>query len=191
MLAAGGEVWVADATTLREFPPLRCAYARKGQQATVVISGRNARRVLYGAINVETGEVVRVVRERCRGQDAAALLTALGARRPPTPWPITAPPEAPPRLVLWDNAPPHHTHLARAAAAAAGCTLAWFPFRSPELNPCEDLWRPLKTTVAANRCYPTLDELVTRAVAWLDDLQPADVRHLTGLTSSKFQWLLT
>ena len=40
-----------DATILRLFPPLRCAWAFRGQQAEVRITGRNAKRVLFGAIN--------------------------------------------------------------------------------------------------------------------------------------------
>jgi len=33
--------------------------------------------------------------------------------------------------------------------------------------PLADLWRALKTTVAANRCYPTVGELADRALAAL------------------------
>jgi hypothetical protein len=44
-----------DETILRLFPPLRCAWARRGEQARVPITGRNAQRVLYGAVNVKTG----------------------------------------------------------------------------------------------------------------------------------------
>lgn len=33
VLAAGGEDWVGDETTLREFPRLRAAWSRRGQQA--------------------------------------------------------------------------------------------------------------------------------------------------------------
>jgi transposase len=178
--AADGEVWVGDETAVREFPPLRCAWARRGQQAEVVITGRNARRVLHGALNVATGEVVRLVRERGRGDDVAALVAALGAVRPGVR-----------KLLVWDNAPPHHTKVARNTAAAAGVEVAWLPFRSPELNPCEDLWRHLKNEVAANRVYPTIDDLAARATAWLDGLAPADVLRLAGLRSLKFDWLST
>jgi hypothetical protein len=38
---------------LREFPPLRAAWAKRGQQPIVVISGRNARRVVPGASCLE------------------------------------------------------------------------------------------------------------------------------------------
>lgn len=55
MSAAGGEVWVADETALREFPPLRVGWSRRGAPATVLISGRNARRTILGALNVNRG----------------------------------------------------------------------------------------------------------------------------------------
>jgi transposase len=145
-----------------------------------VISGRNARRVVHGMVNVTTGELVRVVRERNRGEDAEAAVRALGAYR-----------SGMPKLLVWDNAPPHHTRRARQAADDAGIELAWLPFRSPELNPCEDLWRRLKAVVAANRAYPSVDDLAARAIAWLDDLTPTDVLRLAGLCSSKFHWLPT
>lgn len=180
MLAAGGEVWVGDETTLREFPPLRAAWARRGEQAVVAISGRNARRVVHGALDAATGEAARVARERSRADDALTCVAALGALRPEVP-----------KLLVWDNAPPHQPLRVRAAAAAAGIEVAFLPFRSPELNPCEELWRQLKAAVAANRAYATMDELAERAVAWLDALGPEEVLRRTGLRSSKFDWLPT
>ena len=180
VLNAGGEVWAGDETTLRECPPLRAAWARRGQQAEVVISGRNARRVLHGLLNVATGERVRLLRERGRGPDCAAAVAELGRLRPGVP-----------KLLAWDNAPPHHARAAREAAAGAGVEIAWLPFRSPELNPCEDLWRHLKAAVAANRAYPSVDEPAARAVAWLDALSPADALRLAALSSSKCDWLPT
>ena len=44
-----------DETDLRLFPPLRAGWARRGEEAPVPISGGNAKRVLFGAINLETG----------------------------------------------------------------------------------------------------------------------------------------
>src|SRR3712207_9260851 len=62
------------------------------------------------------------------------------------------------------------------------------PFRSPELNPLEDLWRSLKAVVAANRVYGSVDELAERAVDYLDGLSEGDVLRLdrksTRLNSS-------
>ena len=65
------------------------------------------------------------------------------------------------------------------------------PFRSPGLNPLEDLWRSLKAVVAANRAYGSVDEQAERAVGYLDGLSDEDVLRLSGLLSSKFDWLPT
>jgi transposase len=96
-----------------------------------------------------------------------------------------------PRLLVWDNAPPHQAQVARGAAEALGIEIAKLPLRSPELNPLEDLWRSLKAVVAANRVYGSVDELAERAVEYLDGLSAEDVLRLSGLRSSKFDWLPT
>ena len=180
MIAAGGEVWVADETALREFPPLRAGWSPMGHPALVTISGRNARRTLFGALNMATGDLVCRPLLRCRTDDIVDAVTTLGQIRPGVP-----------KLLIWDNAPPHHPHRVRDAAAAVGITLAFLPFRAPELMPLEDLWRGLKQTVAANRCYASLDELVARALTWLTTMTDAERRRRCGLLSSKFQWLPT
>lgn len=179
-MAAGGEGWFGDETTLREFPPLRAAWGQRGEQQVVVVSGRNARRVVHGALNVATGDFVSLIRERSRQDDCAAFVEALGQVRPEVP-----------KLLVWDNAPPHHPKRVQAAAAAANIRLAFLPFRSPELMPCEDLGRLAKAVVAANRVYETVQEQAERAVAWLAALTPFDRLLKTGLFGTKFQWLAT
>lgn len=84
-LAEGKEVWIGDETTLREFPPLRAAWAKRGQQQVVVIRGRNGRRVLHGALNIQTGELVRLGRERSRTDDSQVFVETLGKLRPEVP----------------------------------------------------------------------------------------------------------
>lgn len=180
MLVAGGEVWVADETALREFPPLRAGWSMRGQPAIVTISGRNRRRTILGALNVTSGELVHTVRERCRTEDVRAALAAVGALRPETP-----------TLLIWDNAPAHHPIRVKQDATEAGITLVCLPFRSPELMPLEELWRGLKQTVAANRCYASLDELAERAVAWLDGMTENERLRRCGLQSAKYHWLPT
>jgi transposase len=180
MLAAGGEIWMADETALREFPPLRAGWSKRGVPARVVISGRNTRRTILGALNVGTGELVHRVRERCRTDDVVIAVEHLGTLRPTVP-----------KLLIWDNAPPHAPHRVHNAAQEAGITLAFLPFRSPELMPLEDLWRGLKATVAANRCYDSLEELTSRALTWLDGMSDAERLRRCGLMTSKFEWLPT
>jgi hypothetical protein len=57
--------------------------------------------------------------------------------------------------------------------------------------PLEELWRGLKATVAANRCYSSLEDLATRAVAWLDGMTDDERRRRCGFLTSKFAWLPT
>ena len=76
-------------------------------------------------------------------------------------------------------------------AEAAHITLAFLPFRAPELMPCEDLWRLTKAVVAANRAYLTVQEQAERALAWLAALSPFDRLLKSGLFGAKFQWLST
>jgi transposase len=177
---AGGEVWFGDETTLREYPPLRATWAKRGHPANVVLSGRNARRVIHGALNAATGELVQLVRERSRQDDCLAFVERLAQTRPDVP-----------KLLIWDNAPPHHPKRVREAAERAHITIAWLPFRSPELNPCEDLWRLLKANIAANRPPSSIDEVAQHAVTWLDTLPPDERLRRSGLFGAKFQWLST
>ena len=94
-------------------------------------------------------------------------------------------------LLVWDHAPAHTTKPVQAALEATGIEVAWLPFRSPELNPCEALWRHLKRLITANRVYPAVAQLADRAVRWLEDLARDTVLGYAGLHSSKFSRLPT
>jgi hypothetical protein len=114
VLACGGEVWVGDETTVREYPPLRAGWSKRGVPAAVVISGRNAQRVIHGALNTATGALVALVQPRSRTAEVVATVAALGRLRP----------EVPKRLV-WDNGPAHHPKRVATAALVAGIELAF------------------------------------------------------------------
>jgi transposase len=184
--AAGGQVWFGDETAVREFPPLRACWAKRGHQQEVIISGRNGRRVIHGALNAASGDFVALIRERSRQDDCLAFVEALAQICPDTP-----------KLLVWDNAPPHHPKRVLEAAERAHITIAWLPFRAPELMPCEDLWRLSKAQVAANRPYREeqpdvlVQRLAEQAVHSIDALSSLDRLRCSGLLSSKFQWLST
>src|SRR5438067_8003571 len=63
-----------DETDLRLFPPLRAGWALRGHPAPVPVGGGNAKRVLFGAINLETGRRLMLARRRGRGEDFRAFL---------------------------------------------------------------------------------------------------------------------
>jgi hypothetical protein len=66
-----------DWTLLRLFPPLRAMWAAIGTQAKVAITGQNARRVLFGTINVRTAHRTVYIGRRVGTHDVQAFLLAL------------------------------------------------------------------------------------------------------------------
>lgn len=73
-------------------------------------------------------------------------------------------------------------------AAELNIRLLWLPKHAPELNPMDQLWRPLKQHVAANRQAETIDQLADEAERWIRQLTPEEARRKAGLLSER-AWL--
>ena len=166
-----------DETILRLFPPLRFAWAFKGEQAEVRISGRNAKRVLFGVINPRTGHRLVMRRSRMRQEDFQAFLRHLREHHPGRPrWP------------LLDRAPCHEAVKSRQLAARLGIELLWLPKQCSELNAVDQLWKELKRLIAANRQFRTVDQGADYAERWLRGLTPRQALRKAGVLSDAF-WL--
>ena len=94
---------------------------------------------------------MRTVTTTSKTANVVEAVTALGAVR-----------SGVPKLLIWDNAPPHQPEAVR-AADAAGIEGVFLPFWVPELMQLEDLCRGLKG-MAANRAAATMEDLVERAL---------------------------
>ena len=66
-----------DWTLLRLFPPLRAMWAAIGTQAKVAITGQNARRVLFGTINVRTARRTVTIGRSVGTHEVQAFLLGL------------------------------------------------------------------------------------------------------------------
>ena len=168
----------ADWTLLRLFPPLRAMWAPVGAQASVPISGANARRVLFGAINLVTARRAVLIRRAAGQADAQAFFRDLRRRyrRAGTLW------------LFLGGASAHTAPATQRLAAALGIVLLWLPKRHPELNPMDQLWRELKRVVAANRQADSIDALAAEAAAWVLALTPTEARRKAGMVAPQF-WL--
>ena len=170
-------VLFTDATVLRLFPPLRAAWAFRGEQASVRITGRNAKRVLFGASNPRTGHRLVVRRARQRQEDFQAFLRHLRRHYPGRPlW------------LLLDKASCHEAFKSQVLAGKLGIGLLWLPTQCPELNPVDHLWRELKRLIAANRQFRTIDEEAGYAERWFLGLTARQARRKAGVLSDDF-WL--
>ena len=176
-MPAGAVLLVVDATILRWFPPLRATWAFRGAQAQVRITGANAKRVLFGAINPRTGHRLVLRRPRQRQEDFQAFLRYLrrhyGGR---------------PLWLLLDQASCHTAAGSRRLATRLKVTPLWLPKQCPELNPQDHLWKELKRLIAANRQYKTMDKEADAAERWLLGLTPTTARRKAGILSGDF-WL--
>jgi transposase len=168
-------VLAEDETDLLLFPPLRAGWSKRGAAAEVWLSGRNARRVIFGALNLRTGSRVFLARAAGRGADFRAFLRELRWRY--RGW----------HVALLLDADPCHTAKA-SLRAAAGMTLLWLPKRAPELNPLEALWGQAKDVVSANRQYATIEEQVERVLEHVGGLSNREALHTSGVLSTRF-WL--
>jgi len=119
-----------DETLLRWFPPLRHVWAFRGEQAVVPITGRNAKRVLFGALNPKTGHRLILRRSRQTQEDFQVFLGYL--RRHYRGRPI---------WLLLDRAPAHDAAHSRRLAERLGIELIWLPKQCSELNAVDQLWK--------------------------------------------------
>ncbi len=166
-----------DETDVMLFAPLRAAWARRGQQARVWLSGRNARRVIFGTLNLRTGHRVLLSHPRQRAQDFSAFLRELRRRHRDRPL-----------ALLLDGDSSHTARASQQLAARLHIRLLWLPIRCPELNPMEHLWRAAKQNVCANRQDVSIDLAVLRVLRYLRRLTPREALRKAGVLSPQF-WL--
>lgn len=166
-----------DETILRLLPVLRRAWSQRGKQAQVPISGRNAKRVLFGTINPRTGHRIVFSRPNMRQENFQDFLRLL--RR------------AYPGREIWlllDEAPCHIASKSQDLAASLNIKLIWLPKQCSELNAMDQLWRGLKDDISANYQFKDIDEHAAQAQDWVLSLTKSEALLKAGIYSENF-WL--
>jgi len=166
-----------DWTILRMYPPLRHAWGWRGEQKPVRITGENARRVIFGAINLRTGHRVLLRRKGATQADFQAFLRELHRRYP--------------GRALWlllDRAGCQTAANSQRLAQQFKMLRVWLPKQTPELNPMDHLWRESKRNVSANRQYRSIDGHARRFEFWITNLSSREAQRKAGILSKNF-WL--
>ncbi len=142
------------------------------------ITGRNAKRVLFGTINLRTAHRTVCVARNARAPAVRAFLCDLRRRyrRAGTIW------------LLADRASGHTATATLALAARLRIQFLWLPKQAPEFNAMDQLWRELKRLVAANRQASSIDALADEAARWTLGLTTREARRKAGMLSQHF-WL--
>ena len=136
------------------------------------ISGSNAKRVVFGAIDIATGGRVLAARRHQRGADFEDFLEEVRGwyGRRPVAMPL-------------DEDSSHTAGDSQDLAAHLGIELLWLPKRSPHLNPMDHLWRRAKPAVLANHQYDSIDRQVERFIGYVGGLSGHDALRKAGLLS--------
>jgi hypothetical protein len=149
----------------------------RGQLAEVPISGENAKRVIFGTIDVETGQRLFIARREPCAPDFQALLPLIrkeyGDRKV---------------AVLLDKASRHTAQESERLAAELDIELIWLPPRSANVNPMDRLWKWGKDKTCANRQHASIDYQADFFIEYLLGLGPEEARRKAGLLSGRF-WL--
>jgi transposase len=156
---------------------LRRAWALQGEQAHIAITGCNAKRVVFGAINLRTGHRGVLRRPNMEQAHFQAFLRLVREAYPGCPI-----------ALLLDEAPGHRAAKSQGIAAELDIALIWLPKQCAELNALEQLWRELKGHIAANYQYPTIEEHAAAAEQWIRSLTPTEALRQAGIRSKHF-WL--
>jgi len=166
-----------DEIILRLFPVLRRAWSLRGEQAVVPITGRNAKRVLFGTINIRTGHRLVWRGPNMRQENFQAFLRYVRRCYPGRPlW------------MLLDEAPCHIAPKSQALAKALGIVFIWLPKQCSELNAMDHLWRELKDDISANYQFNSIDEHADYAENYTLNLSNRQALRRAGILSKSF-WL--
>lgn len=84
-------------------------------------------------------------------------------------------------ILLWDGAPAHRAKL----VVPEGIELVRILPNTPELNPSERLWLPLRESVS-NRCFQQIEEMEEVLLTEMQQLS-TQKEYLSGLTN--YHWL--
>jgi hypothetical protein len=166
-----------DETDVLLFPPLRSAWGERGKPTQVEISGGNAKRVVFGSINLKTGHRLLAVHPHHWAVYFQAFLRFV--RWSYRGWHV---------VLLLSEDSIHTAQGSRRLAEALGIELIWLPKRAPELNPMDELWGKGKDAVLANRQYASIEEAAQWLVDYLLSLTPHEALQTSGLLSPNF-WL--
>jgi transposase len=160
-----------------ETPPLSGGYGRSGPQVRVPITGSRAKRILHGALNINTGAVRLVMTAVWNEQTQQHFLPRVRSHW--RGWRI---------VVFEDRGTPHTTEDTRAFAKDLHLALRFLPTATPKLNALDHLWRNGKGRALANRPTTTIDLSAYEACQHILKMSPNQRLQTAGVLSGNF-WL--
>jgi hypothetical protein len=166
-----------DETIITETPPLYAGYGHVGKQVRVPITGNRGKRILHGAINVGSGDVLLLITEVWEQEEHQGFLSLVRSHW--RGWNI---------VLFEDRAPQHKAPASLEWAKRLRIEVRLLPRATPELNAMDHLWRQAKRVTQANRPPQPIEQSAMEACWYILDLSPRERLQQAGVLSGDF-WL--
>jgi hypothetical protein len=166
-----------DETIVTETPPLYGAYGHIGVQKRVPITGNRAKRILHGAMNISSGDVLLLITEVWEQEEHQGFLSMVRSHW--RGW----------NIVLFEDKASQHTAPASLHwAQELSIEVRFLPKATPELNAMDHLWRHAKRETQGNRPPQPIAESAMDTCWYILDLSPRERLQQAGVFSGNF-WL--
>lgn len=173
ILEAGEEVTILaeDECDMHLLSVVRAMWQKEGEQKEIPTPGKNAKRGVFGALNLRTGEWFYLLRDRKRSQEFIEFLKVL----------LEAYPRGPIFLIV-DNAPIHRSKaVEKFLSENQRLKMVNLPtYSGHRLNPVEKVWWDLKAKIAANRNFKKVSELDDAIKRYFAELNQERALRLTN-----------
>jgi len=170
-------ILMLDETIVTETPPLYSCYGRIGAQVRVPITGNRAKRILHGALNVWSGEVLLLITDDWVQETHQYFLHMLRAHW--RGWSI---------ICFEDRGSPHTADDTLEVARDLAIELRFLPTATPELNAMDQLWRRVKGHTVASRATRSIDASADSICRYIREMSPHNRLRQAGVLSGNF-WL--
>jgi transposase len=166
-----------DEIIITETPPLCFCYGRIGQQVCVPITGNRSKRIIHGAINIITGDLLLLITKEWDALTHQYFLAMIRSHW--RGW----------RVILFeDRGSPHTAEDSLELAREFGIQLRFLPRACPELNAMDHLFRFVRSEGVANRPTLTIDQSADDVCLYLYEMSRRERLTKAGVLSGNF-WL--
>jgi hypothetical protein len=166
-----------DETIICEIPPLYYCYGHKGEQVSVPIIGTHNIRVLHGAINILTGEVLVFISNEFVQETHQYFLSMIRSHW--RGWNI---------VIFEDRATPHTAEDSLDWDLSLGIEIRLLPKATPELNAMDQLWRRVKGQMLGDKFISSVEQTSLDLCDYIYNLTRQERLKKAGILSKDF-WL--
>ena len=165
-----------DETIITETPPLYSCYGHIGQQVRVPITGHRAKRILHGAINVATGDVVALITKAWTQEEHRDFLSVIRSHW--RGWNI---------VLFEDRASQHTAPDSLDWTELLGIEVRLLPKATPELNAMDHLWRHTKRETMGSRATLSVETSDLGSCQYIIGMSPRDRLCQAGILSGNYR----